>query len=36
MSGFWGYMGADVMAIIVISLLSAVALYHARIFVSRM
>jgi hypothetical protein len=36
MSDFWGYTGADVLALIVISSLSALALYHARIFVSRM
>ncbi len=36
MSEFWGYAGADVLAIIVISALSALALYHARIFVSRL
>jgi len=35
-SEFWGYMGADVVAIITITLLSAIALYHARLFVSRM
>jgi hypothetical protein len=36
MSEFWGYIGADVLAIIVIAMLSALALYHARIFVSRL
>jgi hypothetical protein len=34
MSEFWGYPGADVLAIILISGLSALTLYHARKFVS--
>jgi hypothetical protein len=32
MSQFWGYPGADVLALIVISALSLLALYHARTF----
>jgi len=35
MSQFWGYPGADVLAIIVISALSLLALYHARTFVTK-
>lgn len=34
MSEFWGYVGADILAIIVISGLTALALYHARRFVT--
>lgn len=34
MSEFWGYPGADVLAIIVITALSALVLYQARKFVS--
>lgn len=33
---FWGYPGADWLAIIVITSLSMLALYHARVFVSSM
>ena len=36
MSAFWGYMGADTLAIMAISAMSALALFHARIFVSRL
>lgn len=36
MSEFWGYAGADMLAIIAITALSVLALYHARVFVSRM
>lgn len=36
MSEFWGYIGADTLAIVVISAMSALALFHARIFVSRL
>lgn len=35
MSDFWGYPGADILALIVISVLSLVALYHARTFVTK-
>ncbi len=35
MSDFWGYPGADVLAIIVITALSLGALYHARSFVTK-
>jgi len=35
MSDFWGYAGADVLAIIFITALSLTALYHARTFVSK-
>jgi hypothetical protein len=34
MSEFWGYPGADVLAIVLIAGLSALTLYHARKFVS--
>lgn len=34
MSDFWGYPGADVIAIVVITALSLCALYHARSFVT--
>lgn len=34
MSEFWGYQGADVIAIVIISALTIWALYHAREFVS--
>lgn len=33
MSDFWGYPGADILAIMVISALSLLALYQARQFV---
>lgn len=35
MSTFWGYAGADILAIIVITTLSLFALYDARRFVSK-
>ncbi len=35
MSDFWGYPGADVLALIVISALSLFALYNARTFVTK-
>lgn len=35
MSEFWGYPGADMLAIVLITALSALTLYHARIFVSQ-
>ncbi len=35
MSEFWGYPGADVLAVLVIVALSACALYHARTFVRK-
>ena len=35
MSDFWGYPGADILALIVISALSLVALYNARTFVTK-
>ncbi len=34
MSTFWGYAGADTLAIIVIGSLSLLVLYHARKFVT--
>jgi hypothetical protein len=34
MSEFWGYPGADILAIVLISGMSVLALYHARKFVS--
>ncbi len=35
MSDFWGYPGADVLAIVIITALSLTALYHARTFVTK-
>jgi len=35
MTEFWGYPGADILAIIVISLASLACLISARVFVSR-
>ena len=35
MSEFWGYPGADILAIVVIPLLCAICLYNARRFVDR-
>ncbi len=35
MSDFWGYPGADILAIMVISALSLLALYQARQFVTK-
>lgn len=35
MSEFWGYPGADILAVVVIVALSAAALYHARTFVTK-
>jgi hypothetical protein len=35
MSDFWGYSGADVLALIMITALSLLALYHARTFVTK-
>lgn len=35
MSDFWGYPGADVLALILISVLSLLALYNARTFVTK-
>ena len=35
MSDFWGYAGADVLAIVIITALSLVALYPARTFVTK-
>lgn len=36
MSAFWGYPGADVLALISIAALSLLALYHARTFVTQL
>lgn len=35
MSQFWGYPGADTLALIVIFALSLIPLYHARTFVNK-
>lgn len=35
MSEFWGYPGADILAMIILPLLSLMALYHARTFVKK-
>jgi hypothetical protein len=35
MSDFWGYPGADILAVVVIIALSGFALYQARTFVSK-
>ena len=36
MSEFWGYPGADILALIVISVLAFVCLYQARRFVTKL
>lgn len=35
MSEFWGYPGADILAVVVIIVLSGFALYQARTFVTK-
>ncbi|ACT51700.1 hypothetical protein Msip34_2463 [Methylovorus glucosotrophus SIP3-4] len=35
MNSFWGYAGADVLALIIIGLASLICLISARLFVSR-
>ena len=36
MSDFWGYPGADIVAVVVIIALSSLALYQARTFVTKL
>lgn len=36
MSDFWGFPGADIVAVVVIVVLSSLALYQARTFVTRL
>ncbi len=36
MSSFWGYTGADILAIVLITALSLVCLYQARTFVKKL
>jgi hypothetical protein len=36
MSDFWGYPGADIVAVVVIIVLSSLALYQARTFVTKL
>tara|TARA_R110001599_G_scaffold80179_2_gene216796 strand:- start:1794 stop:1904 length:111 start_codon:yes stop_codon:yes gene_type:complete len=35
MSDFWGFPGADILAVVVIIVLSSLALYQARTFVTK-
>ncbi|MFT5533575.1 MAG: hypothetical protein ACI9ZF_000894 [Bradyrhizobium sp.] len=36
MSEFWGFPGADILAVVVIVILSGLALYQARTFVTKL
>lgn len=35
MSNFWGYPGADILAVVLLPTLSLLALYHAKTFVKK-